>query len=222
MTKQPITSKRCNFHRVGLIALIVSVCALSVSADTPKKKKSDQILAQIEALAAMEQTEARIDEIDALWKEFDKEVLKEQVELDKAKGKESVVKDKSEGSKATPKPKARPKRTPKPKPTATPKPAKRRNKTSPKQDDKEKNAPSKRGKSSSTRKGQPSKSRRGKPAPSRVESVSPQPEINVDAENYLKPFFQRQYSFSIKDGDICRVDRIVCPYVGSWSDRWSA
>ncbi len=207
MEQHPVVSKWFGFRQVllGCAVLLFLVSAQFALAEEPKLETSEQILKQLNEVAAQPFSEAQEAEIDRLVDLLEKAIAREEAAAAKAGGDvaegKDTVKPKSEATpEPTPKPKARPKRTPKPKATPAPKSNKGRDKASGKSDKAEKPAPSKRGKSTSTRDKTPPRSRRGKPAPSRVDSVSVQPEINIDAENYLKPFFQRQYSFSIKEG----------------------
>ncbi len=173
-----------------VLGLTFSVGVGSVRGENPKPRTADEILKEIERIAALPQYDGQVEQVDALWAEFDEAIAKESAEADTGKQAGPTPKPKSSAKpRHTPKPKATPRPTPTPSKSRVSGKEKGRTKPDRKQADTKRKPPR-------SRRGASSDKAAGSPAGT-DESVALQAKINEDAENYLKPFFLREYNFSI-------------------------
>ncbi len=215
---------RRTISRWAICAILLGTMAMPLMSHAANEETADEIFAKIQKLADQEASEAQIREMDALWIEWDKAMEREGRGKKKAAKanealKEDIQKDQAKTPKVDPKtqePKTRAPRRPTRKPSTT-KPddkkddpkassnraktarersaARRRAKSNKKDDDDKSNNARK-----STRQGRRagrSNARNSKKNEPESTGVDLRPELNVDAENYLKPYDQRKYQFSI-------------------------
>jgi type II secretory pathway component GspD/PulD (secretin) len=219
-------ARRTGLGVLCALFVIVGVLALPAITHAAGEESSDEILAKIQKLANQETSETQIREMDALWIEWEKAMEREGRDKKSAPASKALQDEaeKSEALKAKdPKQNgrtARPPRTPKPE-VAKPeevkdskRPSSRRTSgaktpirpapTSPRakqtdkvgddkaDDSKKRTPPARSGRRTVNPRGRDAK----KDEPAKT-GVDLRPELNLDAENYLKPYDQRTYQFSI-------------------------
>ena len=182
MSRNPVIDSRRSWRRA--ICGCLAVCALSLALPTARAEEDPeaemaQLLERIEELSSQpENTETELNELGRLIDRYEQLLRRQEQEGQKPE--------------ATPKPDRKPERDSKTEPPRKSARKSRRPGRPPRQP-----SPT----PSSTPAPQRSKPREATPKVTPSENgVRPKVELDIDVEDLLKPFWERKYSFSIKDG----------------------